>query len=174
MTEADTQSARGGRNTLQIFHININCTSLERSVGFYELLGFKMILDFQKPPGGKVQSFAEIGLGPVLRLPPDLDGRACLMAVSDDLHTTRLDLIEWNSPRERAEPRRNLAQPGVARICLKVRDCHDLHDRLVKAGYAPYSAPEKIAMGGSQFLVFCCEDPDGVVMEFMEFARAAS
>lgn len=174
MNGADTPSAHDGRNTLQIFHININCTSLERSVSFYQLLGFKVILDFQNPPDGKAQSFAEIGLGPVLRLPPDLDGRACLMALSDDLHATRLDLIEWNNPRERPEPRRNLAQPGVARICLKVRDCRSLHDRLVKAGYTPYSGPEKIAMGGSQFLVFCCEDPDGVVMEFMEFARAAS
>lgn len=170
----DQVNPAGGRNALQIFHININCTDLENSIRFYELIGFAVIVDFQNPPDGKPRSFAEIGLGTALRLPQDLDGRACLMALGDDLHATRLDLIQWNHPIERLEPRRNLAQPGVARICLKVRDCQALHDRLVQAGHAPYSAPEQITMGGSPFLVFCCEDPDGVVMEFMEFQRAAS
>ena len=30
----------------RIFHFNINCTSLERTVPFYEMLGFKVIMDF--------------------------------------------------------------------------------------------------------------------------------
>ena len=31
----------------RIFHFNINCTDIERAVGFYQLFGFKIILDFR-------------------------------------------------------------------------------------------------------------------------------
>ena len=30
----------------RIFHFNINCTSLERTLPFYQMLGFKVVLDF--------------------------------------------------------------------------------------------------------------------------------
>ncbi len=167
-----TDKQIAARNTLQFFHININCTDLDRSVVFYKVIGFKVVLDFARPPGSAAaRSFEEIGLGPVLRLPNDLDARACLMALSDETRETRLDLIQWSNPVVPAVRRRNLAQPGVARICLKVRDSRSLYADLIAAGYTPYTAPEILDMGGSRFRVFCCDDPDEVVMEFMEFLR---
>ena len=30
----------------RFFHININCSDFERSLAFYQLLGFRVILDF--------------------------------------------------------------------------------------------------------------------------------
>jgi len=159
------------RNLLQIYHININCSNLERTVAFYELLGFRKIVDFQDPIEGASTDFAEIGLGPILSLPDDLAGRAVLMAAGDDPRATRLDIIEWTNPIQRGAPRLGLAQPGVARIALKVRDATAIHGALVAAGHEPYSEPVRIAMAGTPFLVFCVEDPDGTVIEFMQFAR---
>lgn len=156
-------------NALQFFHININCTDFERSRRFYELIGFKVVMDFEAPTQGKRRSFQEIGLGPVLGLPLNLDGRACLMALGDDPRATKLDLIEWKHPIVPQVPRANMAQPGVARICLKVRDCAALYGRLKSGGYALICEPVQIEMGGSPFFVFCCEDPDGIIIEFMEF-----
>jgi len=66
---------------------------------------------------------------------------------------------------------RNLTHLGIARICLKVRDAHALHEALKDGGYDVYSEPGLIEMGGSQQYVFCCADPDGVVIEFMQFVR---
>ena len=156
-------------NALQIFHINVNCSDLARSLAFYKLIGFREILDFGAVDDGR--SFGEIGLGPLFRMPDRLDGRATFLQLGEDKWATRLDLIEWTQPVSEPAPRRTLAHLGVARICLKVRDCADLHARLTEAGYDVYSAPGLIRMGGSRQYVFCCEDPDGVAIEFMQFVR---
>lgn len=155
----------------RFFHINVNCTDFDRSVAFYQAVGFEIVLDFDNQPGPR-RSFGEIGLGPILRLPETADARACLMALQpDDMSAMRLDLLEWKSPIEAPERRTSLAQPGVARICLKTFDAHAVHDRLAALGYDPYTRPIRIRMGPSDIKVFCCEDPDGVVIEFMEFLR---
>ena len=162
---------RGRKDVHRFFHININCADFDRSVAFYEAIGFEIVVDFDNQPGPR-RSFGEIGLGPILRLPETADARACLMALQvDDLSAMRLDLLEWTSPIEPAERRRSLAQPGVARICLKTFDADAVHDRLAALGYEPYTRPTRILMGPSNIRVFCCEDPDGVVIEFMEFLR---
>jgi Glyoxalase/Bleomycin resistance protein/Dioxygenase superfamily len=94
---------------------------------------------------------------------------AALLALSDESGSTRLDLIEWKQPKLPAERRKSLAQPGIARICLKTSDCDSVHSRLSSAGYVVYSAPTRVYLGGGCIKVFCCEDPDGTVIEFMEF-----
>lgn len=156
-------------NALQIFHINVNCSDLDRSLAFYKAIGFREILDFASADDGR--SFGEIGLGPLFRMPERIDGRATFLALGDDPWATRLDLIEWTEPRSAPVAKRTLAHLGVARICLKVRDCAALHAILSARGYDVYSEPGLIRMGGSQQYVFCCEDPDGVVIEFMQFVR---
>jgi glyoxylase I family protein len=150
------------------FHVNINCTDFARSLTFYQLIGFETILDFDDTPSPK-RSFGQGGLGPVLGLPDDCDGRAALLALSDENSATRLDLIEWKQPKLPAAPRKNLAQPGIARICLKTSDCDAVHARLSAAGYTTYSPPTRVCLGGGWIKVFCCEDPDGAVIEFMQF-----
>lgn len=152
----------------QIFHINVNCRDFDRSLAFYRLIGFEVILDFDDAPGSRL-SFGEAGLGPILGLPGDCAGRAALLALSDDRRATRLDLIEWKAPLVPARPRENLAQPGVARICLKTSDADAVHERLTAAGHRAYGPPTRIALGGSLLKVFCVEDPDAVVIEFMQF-----
>lgn len=155
-------------NALQLFHVNFNCSNLDRSRVFYESIGFKVVNDFSQ---GEPQTFAEIGLAPMLRLPADCQARALLLAVSDQSRTTRLDLIEWISPSSATPPRGNLAQIGFGRLCLKVRDSAALHARLIRDGRVVYSEPLLIEMGGTRQLCFCCEDPDGIVIEFMEFLK---
>ncbi|WP_158969976.1 VOC family protein [Chachezhania sediminis] len=152
----------------RFFHINVNCSDFDRSLAFYETVGFRVLLDFEDAPPPR-RTFGEIGLGPVLNLPADCDGRAALLTLSDDPRAMRLDLIEWRVPQEEAPPRRTLAQPGMARICLATRDALAVHARLQAAGYDSYSAPVDTALGGSLIRVFCCEDPDGTVIEFMQF-----
>ena len=159
-------------NALQIFHININCEDLDRSRAFYELIGFRAVNEFDSSNEGPPPSFAEIGLSSILRLPEDCDARAVLLALSDDPRATRLDLIEWVRPKSQVLPGGDLARLGFGRVCLKVRDCRELHDRLTAAGHVVYSEPTLINMGGTRQLVFCVEDPDGIVVEFMQFLRS--
>lgn len=150
------------------FHINVNCTNFEASLAFYRLIGFEVVNDFAGDA-----TFGEVGLGPVLRLPENCTGRAALLMLQGDRHGPRLDLIEWASPREASPPPRTLAQPGVGRICLRTTDAEAVHARLSAAGHACYSPPTRIVLGGSVISVFCAEDPDGVVIEFMQFLGRA-
>ena len=156
------------RNALQIFHVNVNCSNLDRSRAFYELIGFEQLLDLAAAEKNGPRTFGEIGLGPLFRLPDNIDGRAVFLQLGTDKWATRLDLIEWKVPKSEMPPRRTLAQLGVARICLKVRDCFALHDKLKAGGYDVYSEPGLIDMAGTRQYVFCCEDPDAVVIEFMQ------
>ena len=134
------------KDVQRFFHVNINCTNFAQSLAFYQLVGFEKILDFDEA-SGSVQSFGQAGLGPVLGLPDDCDGRAALLALSDESGSTRLDLIEWKQPKLPAERRKSLAQPGIARICLKTSDCDSVHSRLSSAGYVVYSAPHARVFG---------------------------
>ena len=156
-------------NTLQIFHVNVNCSDFDRSLAFYKTIGFKEYLDFNTADEGR--TFGDIGLGPLFRLPARINGRATFLVLGEDPWSTRLDLIEWNDPVSKPAGPRDLTHLGIARICLKVRDAHALHDALKAGGYDVYSEPGLIEMGGSQQYVFCCADPDGVVIEFMQFVR---
>ncbi|MBP0440199.1 VOC family protein [Tianweitania sediminis] len=166
----DHHSERQLGDIQSFFHINVNCTDLDRSLAFYNLLGFELVADFAAMGD---PDFGTIGLAPVLRLPADVDGRAVLLMPKGRRDGTRLDLIEWRSPKVVGDARANLAQPGVGRICLRTLDAVALHKRLVEAGYQPYSEALPIRMGGSELMVFCVEDPDGVVIELMEFVRPA-
>lgn len=159
-------------NVLQMFHVNINCSDFDRSLAFYKMLGFRELVDFSATPAGRPRSFGEKGLGPVLNLPADCDGRAALLTLGDDPRATRLDLIEWKTPKPQRRRPTDLAQLGIARLCLKVRDCEALYKRLVTGGYIVYSAPTLIELAGTREYVFCCEDPDGTVLEFMQFVRS--
>jgi glyoxylase I family protein len=159
------------RNALQIFHVNINCSNLDRSRAFYEIIGFHVVNDFVESAEVDSRTFAEIGLSPILAMPDDCDARAVLMALSDDPRATRLDLIEWTRPISEKVPKGDLARIGFGRLCLKVRNCQEIHENLIAAGHAPYREPLKIEMGGTKQLVFCVDDPDGTVVEFMQFLR---
>lgn len=169
MTDPEPAPVEPG-NALQIFHVNFNCSDLDRSRAFYLSIGFKVINDFSGTGAdGKRKSFSDIGLAPVLNLPPGCDGRALLLALTDHPRTTRLDLIEWIRPRSEPAARGDLARIGFGRLCLKVKDCHALHARLLRDGRTVYSPPVLLDLGGSRQWVFCCEDPDGIVIEFMQF-----
>lgn len=164
-----TASLPADENTLQIFHININCSDFDRSRAFYELIGFRPFLDFGADED--TRTFGERGIGRVLGLPDDAAGRAMLFSLGGDPRATRLDLIEWTQPRSLPRGRDDLTALGLARICLKVKSCEKVYSRLLDAGFAAYTPPTRIELGGSYQIVFCCEDPDGTVIEFMEFVK---
>jgi catechol 2,3-dioxygenase-like lactoylglutathione lyase family enzyme len=158
-------------NAVGIFHVNLNCTDLERSTAFYELIGFRVITDFDDVPAAERRSFDEIGLAPILRVPAGCAARARLLMLGDDPRATRLDLIEWTQPPTHGTLPGDLTAVGVARLCLRVRDASAMHARLAAAGHDVFTEPVEIDMGGTRQKVFCCADPDGFAVEFMEFLR---
>ena len=113
-------------NIKSIFHININVTNFERSLKFYQMLGFHVVRDF----GEFGDPSLARGLGA-----KECHGRAVLMILGDDLHSTRLDVIEWKVPPTEGRPYPHLFHAGACRIALRTKTLRaDYEERVAKFG----------------------------------------
>jgi glyoxylase I family protein len=143
-----------------IFHININVTDFERSLAFYKMVGFKVVLDIGEGPN----KANDVGLNI-----PDSRARAALLALSDDPRATRIDLIEWKKPATAGAPYPHLYHAGAARIALFTKNLDEEYARLQANGVEMVSEPVTIRFGnkaGAKF--FCFKDPDGTFLELIE------
>ena len=147
-----------------LFHVNVNCSNFERSLRFYQMLGFKVAVDIPEvTEGGGRTSDTGRGLGL-----PDSNARAAIMTINDDPHATRLDLIEWSKPRDEAKPYARLNHLGIARIALSTKRLRDEYARLKREGVEFISEPVVIRTGAGTALFACFYDPDGTVLELIE------
>jgi catechol 2,3-dioxygenase-like lactoylglutathione lyase family enzyme len=143
-----------------VYGVSINCTNLERSLEFYKAIGFREVADIGESGGG--------GLEKGLRIPnPRARGR--LLKLGGDAAAINLDLIEWVSPRTegRAYPRLNHA--GIARVALHTDNLQKTYEQLKSRGIEFYSEPQILQSRGGSSLFVCFEDPDGTVLELIEF-----
>lgn len=144
-----------------VFHVNVNCTNLERSRAFYELVGFKVVTDLGL--GGSPSMLEGLGL------PAGGKGRALLMMLEPDKpRGTRLDLIEWVEPATHGEAQSDLAHVGVARIALWTIGIDEEVERL-RAGGIEFLSPVVTMGKGNPTRFVCFKDPDGTVLELIDF-----
>ena len=143
---------------LQIYHVNINCSNLERSLEFYRRIGFEEVWDI---PDCQVP-----GLGPVPKR-----GRAKLLRYGSEPRGALLDLIEWTVPPTVGVPYPHLAHAGIARLCLRVKGIDEMIAMLRADGVAFVDEPAMPGLVGNTQKFVCVRDPDGAVIELMEFFR---
>lgn len=141
---------------LQIYHVNVNCTNLERSLAFYQMLGFKEAIDI---PAGDIPG---LGLRPAVC-------RAKLLRLGDDPRGTLIDLIEWQTPTPHGTPYADLGHTGIARLCLRVKGITAMVAELKAQGVRFISEPVSPGLVGNRQTFVCFYDPDGTVLELMEF-----
>jgi glyoxylase I family protein len=142
----------------RIFHFNINCTSLERTLPFYELLGFKVILDFRA--GMKSQEMAEaLGL-------PVADLKGVHLRMGGDEQATRIDLLQFVNPSPEGQPYPALNYTGVARVCFKTQGIWRVYEDMKAKGIKFLSEPKKLP--GTEVTIVCFKDPDGTFLELLE------
>lgn len=145
-------------------HLNINVRDLERSIAFYELLGFEVFRQGIPYLGLVRRELRTLppSMAKALGVARDTRGRACILQLDDGL--PKLDLIELDPPGERA-PLGN-GDLGLVRLCLGSRELDADVDRLRSAGVellsAPQTDPERLAR------VAVCLDPDGTLIELIE------
>ncbi len=150
---------------LNLAHVNINCTDIERSVEFYERIGFTTIHVF--------------GDHPKSRLDPDQDltegmsfgegrMRGAIMGTTDDPRSeTKLELVQWlDPPTEESPPKARLAS-GVSRVAIRTKDLVDHCRRLREAGIELEQEPQEIDVVGARRFALL-RDPDGVLVELIE------
>ena len=145
-------------------HVNLNVADLDRSIAFYELLGFSVFL-----PG-----IHYLGLGQhevttidgayaeVLGVAPGTRGRACIMELGGG--SPKLDLTEFDTPAP-AGPLAN-GDRGLVRLCLVCADLDAQFARLDAAG-VPFLTPPRTGAGELAELAVC-SDPDGTRIELLQ------
>jgi catechol 2,3-dioxygenase-like lactoylglutathione lyase family enzyme len=150
-----------------ILHINLNVSDIDRSIRFYEALGFEVL--------GRNDATWSPETGDVLGV-PGAQGRACIMTLPGDIaRSTKLDLLEWKSPpsptRSHPRPRPAANDSGAPRIALRVRNVEAAYRDLSNSGVEFISKPAGAAPELGIANVVCCRDPDGFIVEFVELAR---
>ena len=151
-----------------MFHVNINVKDFDRSMAFYQKLGFEKVVN---AGDGDVPQYDE-----AFRIPNN-HGRAALLRLGDGPHCTLLDLIEWKTPSTEGAPYPNLYHTGIARIALLTKDIHRVYEDLKAEGIQFFSEPKTIKIDrgsprrffGDQVSFVCFTDPDGIVIELIDF-----
>ena len=96
----------------KLFHVNICVRDMERSIAFYEDLGFKKEDDFMvdDPKAGDPLGVKASKL------------RGVFMRLGDDPNSPVLDLVQFIDPPTQGEPYPTLNHTGICRIAFTVDD----------------------------------------------------
>ena len=145
---------------LAVTHINVNCSDLERSMRFYrDLVGLT--------PQSHTRPEPQEGAG--FGLPGRVVWDAYLLHDDRGQAGAAVDLLEWQEPKPVGRPHPEANHLGFMRICLAAEDLDALHARLEAEGVRTRSAPVEVPVLADQNVrFFCCDDPDGTCIEFVE------
>jgi catechol 2,3-dioxygenase-like lactoylglutathione lyase family enzyme len=141
----------------RVFHVNICVRDMERSIQFYQGLGFKKANDF---------TLNDPSVGDVLGMKAKTL-RGIFMRLGDDANAPVLDLVQFIDPPTQGLPYPTLNNVGICRIAVTVDDIDKTYEEL-KAKKVEFVAPlKKIEVGGAKISVVCFKDPDGTVLELL-------
>lgn len=144
----------------RFFHVNICVREMERSIEFYEELGFIKVKDFILGGGNP-------GIGQALGL--DVKKlRGVFMQLGDGPNAPVLDPVQFIDPSPQGQPYPTLHNLGICRIAFIVDDIDRTYEMLM-AKNVEFIAPLQRYEGprGSKIGIMCFKDPDGTVLEAM-------
>jgi len=141
---------------LNVVHININVTDLDRSLEFYQKVGFKVMHVF----GGENEAGGD---------GTERHMRGVVLSINDDPRaSTKIELLQWIDPPAAPQSERRDGQAGVARIAIRTKNLISYCEELKERGIEFLHEPQEIdIVGAKRFVLF--EDPDGTVLELIEF-----
>lgn len=143
-----------------LVHININCSDFDRSLKFYELLGFRRAIDV--PSTNTSEVAAAVGM-------PPYRVKGALLSLPTTTGVLMLDLLEWQEPTDPNPPYPHLYHLGIARIALATDDLDGDMARLTSHGVQFLSEPASVTIENQPTVRFVCfRDPDGTVLELVD------
>lgn len=145
-----------------LFHFVLNVSNLERSLAFYQRLGFRVLRDNRDVvwPAMVAENFG-------MRV---AQGRGALLGLGDGADHTRIDLIEWLEPRWNGPDGAAEGREVIPRvIALRTRNVGAAFAELSAAGVEFIREPRDPNPTVGIESVVCCRDPDGTVVELIEY-----
>lgn len=147
----------------RVFHIAVNVTDLDRSVAFYQRLGFQVLADRTVSNEKLSEAF-------------DVSSKKCRfvhLRLGDDEQATLLDVVEWFDPPTvtgPGVPPQN--QTGITRFAVLTDDADKVHRELSADGVEFLTAPTSVMTAEGGWKVCMAVDPDGVVIQVTELLAA--
>ncbi|HJY79785.1 MAG TPA: VOC family protein [Candidatus Binatia bacterium] len=142
----------------RLFHVNICVRDMERSIRFYQDIGFTKVNDFtlDDPSVGDALGVKAKKL------------RGVFMRLGNDANAPVLDLVQFIDPPTQGQPYATLNNVGICRIAFTVDDIDKTYEEL-KTKKVEFVAPLKKVdgPGGAKIGVVCFKDPDGTVLELI-------
>ena len=147
-------------NITGLVHVNINCSDFDRSLRFYELLGFQKVIDV--PPKNTPEVAAAVGM-------PPYTVKGALLILQNSKTPLVIDLLEWQEPTDNRPPYPNLYHLGIARIALSTNNLDSDIAFLKSEGVEFLSDPATVKIENQPETRFICfKDPDGTILELVE------
>jgi catechol 2,3-dioxygenase-like lactoylglutathione lyase family enzyme len=141
-----------------LFHCNVNVTDLDRSLPFYEMIGFKVIVDFREGMSSPELATA-LGL-------PHAQLRGVHLSTTGEPTLTRIDLVEFQEPKTEGKPYPHLHHAGINRVSIRTKNIKQMYEDLKAMGVNFLSEP--VTLPGTNFTFVCFTDPDGTVLQLVE------
>jgi glyoxylase I family protein len=134
----------------RLFHVNICVRDMERSIRFYQDLGFSKVNDFtmDDPSVGDALGVKAKKL------------RGVFMRLGNDANAPVLDLVQFIDPPTQGQPYPTLNNVGICRIAFTVDDIDKTYEELKAKGATFVMAPAQREGEGIKLAV--CIDPDGL------------
>jgi catechol 2,3-dioxygenase-like lactoylglutathione lyase family enzyme len=143
-----------------LVHVNVNCSNFDRSLRFYELLGFQKLVDV--PARNTEEVAAAVGM-------PPYTVKGALLILKASKSPLVIDLLEWLDPNDSSPPYEHLYHLGIARIALATDDLDSDVEFLKSNGVEFLSEPATVSLKDNPATRFVCfKDPDGTVLELVQ------
>jgi catechol 2,3-dioxygenase-like lactoylglutathione lyase family enzyme len=142
----------------RVFHLNVNCADLDRSLRFYrDLLGLTQAAHTVSPE----QDGAAFGLDRVA-------WDAWIMLDERGYDGVVVDLLEWQTPHPTGAAPASADVLGFGRLGFTVGDDDATYARLDAAGTRCFGEPHDVAIEGAPPMrALTCLDPDGTMVELL-------
>ncbi len=146
---------------LSIFHFTVSASNFERSLAFYQRLGFRLLRDNRDVVWPDYVA-TQFGLD-------QAQGRGALLAFGEGAEHTRLDLIEWIAPEAPSPSPLPLSQQIPRIVAIRTRNVRAAYRALLAEGIDFITEPRGPDEGTGLEAVVCCRDPDGLIVELIEY-----
>ena len=148
--------------TYRFWHIGINCTDMDRTIAFYEKVGFKL-----EDRGG----FTNPQVGQAFMVEGGDTVEFAHMRINDDPSEALLDLIQWKNPKtEGTAAPASMLDPGLCRFSILCDSCDERYETLSAQGVEFVQPPQTVMApdGTRGWRILFAKDPDGTLFHFVE------
>ncbi|MGD9700867.1 MAG: VOC family protein [Acidimicrobiia bacterium] len=147
--------------TYRFWHIGLNVTDMDRTIEFYEKIGFTL-----QDRGG----FTNPQVGAAFMVEGGETVEFAHMRINDNDDEALLDLMQWVTPKAtgRADP--NMFDPGLCRFSILCDDCDERYATLSALGVEFVQPPHTVMTpdGTRGWKILFARDPDGILFHFVE------